>query len=391
MRQGPGPTIFDSKGLSARLMNLLAKALLTPRSPRFEIGFAAVAIVLSTLLRHYLDPVLPTGYPFLTFFPAVMLTAVFASIRAGVVVAVVSGLIAWFWFIGEPGSVGVSDGQVLAMGFFALITGTDILFLCAAIWALRALTDARAKAETLADSRSLMFSELQHRISNNLQTVSTLLRMQAAQVQDDAARNALSASRSRIQAMSRLQRRLHSPDLQMIDAGDYLRELMQDAADMAGQGKAALSFAADPLPVPHEVALPLGLIASELAMNAVEHGTRPGAQPRLVATLRRFARAEDGRIPAILELGDDGPGLPPGFDVAASDSLGITISRQFAEMLDGTLELTNAATGGAVARLHFFVPAEQPAPAADDDPPASLDPVDTPSVLAKARAATARS
>jgi len=357
MRRGSVSAVFDTRRPFGRLMNFLAKALLTRRSLRYELAFGTAAVAAATLLRVLIAPILPPGYPFLTFFPAIMLTLVFASIRAGTVVALVCGAIAWFWFIGERGAYGTTEGELLAMAFFAVITGTDILFLCAAIWALQALTDARARAETAAEARKLMFSELQHRISNNLQTVSTLLRMQSEQVQDQDAREALNASRTRIRAMSRLQRRLHSPDLRRIDAGEYLRELIQEAADVACNGKASLTFSADRLPVPHEVALPLGLIAGELAMNAVEHGTRAGALPQLVASLR-VAAAEKGRIAAVLELRDHGPGLPPDFDVNNSHSLGLTISRQFATMLDGRLEMTDAPSGGAIARLHFSVAAE---------------------------------
>ncbi len=60
----------------------------------------AVAItLLATGLRLLLDPVLPPGFPFLTFFPAVVLTTFFFGLRPGIVCAVLSGLAAWYFFV----------------------------------------------------------------------------------------------------------------------------------------------------------------------------------------------------------------------------------------------------------------------------------------------------
>ncbi|WP_209425916.1 histidine kinase dimerization/phosphoacceptor domain -containing protein [Pararhodobacter sp. SW119] len=351
-------------------MNALSAALLTRRSLRHEIFFSLGAIVVATLLRQALDGVLPPGFPFLTFFPAVMLTLVFSSIRSGIVVAVVCGFISWFWFIAPSGQFSLSGGALLAIGFYVLITTTDILFITAAVWALEELTKSRERASNLAHARALMFSELQHRISNNLQTVAALLRLQSAQTKDEEARRAMNASQSRIRSISRLQRRLHSPDLQTLDAADYLREVLQDTLEVASEGKVAMNFTADHLELPNEAAIPLGLIAGELMMNAIEHGLANADSARVDVSLQVGATDEAGMTPAVLELRDSGPGLPPDFELDSADSLGLTISRQFAMVLNGDLDLSNGPNGGVVARLRFAV-----APA---DSVRFLDDADTP-------------
>ncbi|WFE76806.1 sensor histidine kinase [Roseinatronobacter sp. S2] len=341
-------------------MNGLSAALMARRSVPFELAFGLVAVGVATGLRFVLDDVLPAGFPFVTFFPAVMLSLVFASIRCGIVVALVCGTIAWYWFIAPFGTFGLNSGGWLALGFYALITTTDVLFISAAVWALQELSLAREKAHAVAQSRSLMFSELQHRVSNNLATIAALLRLQTSQTKDIGARRALSASQARITSISRLQRRLHSVDVQSVDAGEYLREVLQDTVEVAKEtAPVALTFNAAPLRILNDAAVPLGLIASELMMNSMEHGAARDGKAVVDVRLSVDPADEAGQIPATLEIRDNGPGLPEGFDLDASDSLGLTVARQFAKALDGELTLTLAAGGGTLARLRFSVPSPE--------------------------------
>lgn len=345
----------------ARVLTALSQVLLTPRSLRHEVIFGLLAVSIATGLRLSLDDLLPPGFPFLTFFPAVMLSLVFASIRCGIVVAVVCGLIAWFWFIAPQGGFGLSSGALLALGFYVLIVSTDILFITAAVWALRALSAARKDAAQQAHARELMFSEQQHRISNNLGTVAALLRLQAAETSDPEARRALGASQSRISLISRLQRRLHAPDIQSLDAADYLSDVLAEALDVAAETRQIkLDCRMAPLQVSHDAAIPLGLIASELLMNAVEHGAEGNAPLRITATLTAGPIDDDGTRSAVLELHDNGSGLPQDFSLQRSESLGLTISQQFATMLQGELSMESHPMGGTCARLTFRVARPDP-------------------------------
>ncbi|TDW37604.1 two-component sensor histidine kinase [Roseinatronobacter bogoriensis subsp. barguzinensis] len=349
-------SIFQNRGYFGRFMNGLSAALMAQRSVRYQAAFGLWAVTIATALRFGLDGVLPPGFPFLTFFPAVMLSLIFGSIRCGIAVAVACGLIAWFWFIEPAGQFGMTHGAFLAIGFYMLITTTDVLFVTAAVWALRELDVSRLKAHELAQSRSLMFSELQHRVSNNLATIAALLRLQSSQTKDDGARRALTASQARIKSISRLQRRLHSVDIQTVDAAEYLREVLQDTLDVAKLEKPVdMRIQADPLVVPNDVAVPLGLIASELMMNSIEHGATLDRPITITISLKSIAPLKTGPVEATLEILDDGPGLPDDFDLAQADSLGLSVASQFATSLDGKLTLETGAVGGTLARLRFRV------------------------------------
>ncbi len=361
----PGTTLpFES------LLNALSRALLTKHSLRYELAFGIAAVLVATLSREFLNEFLPSGFPFLTFFPAVMLSLIFASVRCGIVVAIVCGLISWVWYIPPYGSLALQQGALLAIGFYVLITATDILFVTAAARALRALATAREESARLAQVRELMFSELQHRVSNNLATAAALLRLQSTQIEDPAARQALTAAQLRIQSISRLQRRLHAPDAQALDGGEYLRGILDDTLEAANLGhRAHVQVRTDPLPLENDDAVPLGLIAGELMMNALEHGAKADEAARIEVKLTAGKPQEDGMIPVRLTLRDTGPGLPEGFRLDQCTSLGLTIATQFASAMDGTLTMENAPGGGTLAVLEFRVH-----PATSAVPPPSAGP-----------------
>lgn len=365
----PPDAAFAPDRTFSRLMNGLSNALMKRRSLRYETLFAVTAIAVATFLRAAIDDILPPGFPFLTFFPAVMLTLVFASIRAGVIVAIICGIISWYWFIVPFGAFSLTDGALLAISFYTLITATDVLFVTAAGWALRAMYAARAQAAKHAEARSLMFSELQHRVSNNLGTIAALLRLQAAQTQDPEARRALSASQSRINLISRLQRRLHAPDLQALEAGEYLKSVLDDTIEVASEGKpVTLEFHSDVLHIDTDAAIPLGLIVSELAMNAIEHAHPEGQRTVIRVQLQTKPEPEDDTQAATLTLIDNGSGLPDGFSLEQTDSLGLTIAEQFAAILNGEMNLSSGPDGGTIARLHFRVKRAEPVMTDQGDP-----------------------
>lgn len=337
-----------------RFMTTLAALLLKRRPLPFRIALGVTLFAIATVLRHLAEGILPQGFPFVTFFPAVLLATVFSGARIGIAVAIASGLTAWYLFIPPFRSLALTGGSVVAMLFYIGIVATEILFIAATHVALRMLDTSQRRAAELAKSRELMFSELQHRVSNNLSTVAALLRMQASKSPDDSVRKALTEGQLRISTVARLQRRLHAPDAQEIDVPDFLKTLADDTMDVAGTGgNVVLTFDMDPLSLDRDRAIPLGLIASELLMNAVEHGRSDGGAVKIAVTLRTAGRDAEGLLPVTLDIQDNGAGLSDGFSLTDTKSLGLSIAREFARQLDGELFLTDAPDGGTLARLTF--------------------------------------
>lgn len=313
-------------------------------------GLAALAFAVALILRYELEGILPPGFPYLTFFPAILISAYFFGTGPGFVVATASGLAAWYFFIPPFNSFKLNGATVVALAFFAFVAATEVALTTLAQRARRALNTERQAKEVQAEQRQLMFHELQHRVSNNLATVSGLLKLQRRMVVDEAAAHALDDSVRRIDLVARIMRNLHDPSGQTVDMARFLADTARDILESSGSsGRVALKVAADPLLVGPDVSVPLGLIAAELLSNILEHGFPGESAGQIDVTLGATATA--GR--ASLRITDDGRGLPDDFDIDKTRSLGLSIARQFAKQLGGTLVMERRPEGGTEARLEF--------------------------------------
>lgn len=326
---------------------LLRNWTLAERSLGFKVVFVVVAFVVSLAVRYGLRGHLPTGFPYLTFFPAIILTTFFAGVRSGIVLGVLCGIAAWYFFIEPLSSFRLTGLSALALAFYAFIIATDIFLIHVMNEALAGLEAERERADALAKSRGMMFQELQHRVSNNLHVVSAMLMLQRRDIEDPTAQHALDVAAARLSTVARIQRSLHDPANQQIDFSRFLKEIVPDIVEAsAAEDRVISSVDADPVPVSSEQSVPLALICTEFISNAVEHGLGDRARLTIRVLLKRV-----GTDRAVIEVVDDGPGLPEGFDTDQDRSLGLRIARQFAIQLNGHLALQSR--NGTVARLEF--------------------------------------
>jgi len=313
-------------------------------------GLAVLAWVVALLIRYELEGALPPGFPYLTFFPAILVSAYFLGPGPGIAVAVASGLAAWYFFIAPFNSFRLNGATVVALAFFAFVAAAEIGLTTLAQRARRALNAERLIKEQQAEQRQLMFHELQHRVSNNLATVSGLLKLQRRLVSDDAAGVALDNSVRRIDLVARIMRNLHDPNGQTVDMARFLADTGRDILESSGaEGRVRLTVEAKPILLGPDVSVPLGLIATELVANTLEHGF-PGESGGQIG-VRLGETDSPGR--AVLRIEDNGHGLPDGFDIEKTRSLGLSIARQFAKQLGGTLVMERRPEGGTEARLEF--------------------------------------
>ena len=273
--------------------------------PALRWGLAALSWALALVIRYELEGALPPGFPYLTFFPAILLSAYFFGPAPGIAVALASGLAAWYFFISPFNSFKFNGATVVALVFFGFVAAAEIGLTTLAQRARRALSAERQANALLAEQRQLMFHELQHRISNNLATVSGLMKLQRRLVTDEAAGVALEDSVRRIDLVARIMRNLHDPNGQTVDMARFLADTGRDILESAGAtARVSLSVTADPLRVGPDVSVPLGLIATELVSNTLEHGFPDETTGHIGVTLGTVSEA--GR--AVLRIFDDGKG-----------------------------------------------------------------------------------
>lgn len=310
----------------------------------YLVGFVAFALALG--IRFEVDAILPSGFPYLTFFPAVILTCFLAGGGPGLLTAAASGLAAWYFFIAPVRTFDLTVQSSLALGFYIVIVSIDILLIEVMYRALTRLAIERARSAGLAAQHGILFRELQHRVSNNLQLTGALLELQAERVRDRDAREALSVASRRLALLGQIHRRLRDPG--GLTAGgiqDFLRDLCRDLIDTAGAVQIRCDVDAGAVEINADQAIPLGLIVAELVSNALEHAYAGTDQGSI-----RIGCHPDGSM-LELTVADNGRGLPPGFDLSRSESLGLQIVRALTDQLQGTFTLSPHE--GTIARLRM--------------------------------------
>jgi two-component sensor histidine kinase len=209
-----------------------------------------------------------------------------------------------------------------------------------------ALVLCRDVSELLRRERELMtkdatIREIHHRVKNNLQTVSALLRLQARRIESPEGREALEEAMRRVATIALVHETLSQGFDETVDFDDLLDRGLALTASVGGttrphrEGSVGLVHAED--------ANALALVLVELVSNAVEHGTRDGADE---GSAQVVVRADRDGNDLVVVVADDGPGLPEGF-VAGDGGLGTQIVQSLvAGELRGRIVWRSAPGGG---------------------------------------------
>lgn len=206
----------------------------------------------------------------------------------------------------------------------------------------RELAAARERAE-------ILLVEVNHRVANSLQLVSSLVSMQSRTVADEGAKGALKETETRIQAISQIHKSLYtSGDVKSVALNDYLGGMLANlGAVMHNEGHTAqLTSALDPVLLPTDQSISLGVVATELVTNAFKYAYPAGQSGHIRVELRKL---EDGRAELVVQ--DDGVGLGAAVRPAGT-GLGSKIITAMASALKTKVEFINRRPG-TTARLVF--------------------------------------
>jgi two-component sensor histidine kinase len=210
---------------------------------------------------------------------------------------------------------------------------------------------------SLSDQASLrekdvLLREIHHRVKNNMQMLSSLMRLQSRTVEDDKTRAILRESEARIRSMGLIHERLYqSENLSSIHLPGYLGTLTEELISMAGPpgSRPRLQLGVAPFSLGLDTALPCGLIVTELVQNALKYAfPGPGAAMRGHIAVS-LGRNHDGTLSLVVM--DDGVGVPPGFDPLAGRSLGMRLVKMLADQLHGRVLFSGE--GGVRVEVNF--------------------------------------
>jgi two-component sensor histidine kinase/HAMP domain-containing protein len=200
--------------------------------------------------------------------------------------------------------------------------------------------------------KEVLLREIHHRVKNNLQVVSSLLSIQARTAKDKDAIDVLSESRNRINAMALIHTQLYeSSNLSEINMKGFvdklLRQLLQSYPVQDTKITPTIHVVDCPFPI--SLAVPVGLIVNELLSNALKHAFVNRKEGKIEVDL---SASEKGKI--TLTVSDDGVGLPEGFDITATKTLGLRMVKILAEdQLQGNLEVISKE--GTTFKMEFDI------------------------------------
>jgi len=216
--------------------------------------------------------------------------------------------------------------------------------------AMRAREWELKRRTMLLEQREVLLREVHHRVKNNMQVVSSMLRMEVRSAADPETRRILQDNQRRVQAVALLHDLLYrSADLATVDLGEYVGRIAGYLSVFFGlRGRPVrIVTELDTVPVRFEQALPAGLLMSELLSNSLKHVFPDGPGGEVRISVRELP---GGAV--LLEVAGNGIGLPPDTDVGTSRSVGPRLIRALSRQLDASLEVRTDGSTRFGVRFH---------------------------------------
>lgn len=207
-----------------------------------------------------------------------------------------------------------------------------------AVVLLRDVSEMRVRDRALV-SKDATIKEIHHRVKNNLQTISSLLRLQGRRLTEPSAKAAIEESVRRIRSIALVHETLSREDGDDVDFNEVARPLVRMVEEGLTSPDVPLDFVieggAGSLSSPE--ATSLAVVTAELLQNVVDHAFPPGTLAPGERGRIRIVMANDSVVLRLAVI-DDGAGIPADFDPKTSNSLGMTIVRGLVDELGGTME-----------------------------------------------------
>ncbi|RMH74841.1 MAG: ATPase [Actinomyces sp.] len=187
---------------------------------------------------------------------------------------------------------------------------------------MRDISELRHRDRLLV-SKDATIREIHHRVKNNLQTISALLRLQSRRLSSPEAKAAVEQSVRRISSIALVHEALAVETGDVVDFGEVVKPVLRMVEEglTAPERPLRIEVSGSLGRVPGEVAMPLAVVLTELVQNAIDHAAGVGS--RVLVELEGRSRE------LVASVVDDGPGVPPGFSLDRDAGLGLTIARTF--------------------------------------------------------------
>ncbi len=210
------------------------------------------------------------------------------------------------------------------------------------------VTEARL-AEKIKDEllreKAVLLQEVQHRVANSLQIIASVLMQSARKVQSEETRKHLKDAHQRVMSIATVQRQLASTQAGDIELRPYFKQLCHSlgASMIRDHNKQSIEVTADDTVVKADISISLGLIVTELVINALKHAFPDEGAGKIMVDYRSEGRNWT------LSIEDDGVGMPKGKAPAASPGLGTSLVEALTRQLHATIKVTDRNPGTIVS------------------------------------------
>jgi two-component sensor histidine kinase len=200
---------------------------------------------------------------------------------------------------------------------------------------------AEEKLAALSAEKEVMLKEIHHRVKNNLQIIASLLNIQAHYARDEGAAEVLSECHNRVRSMALVHESLYSSEnLAKVNFARYVSRLAESLFSSFGvdNQKIKLDLDLDDVLLSIDRAIPCGLIVNELVSNCLKHAFPGDRNGTIEIKLKRLG-ADD----VLLNVKDDGVGVPQGLDPQKTQTLGLKLVSDLTRQIKGTFRFTSSA------------------------------------------------
>ena len=214
----------------------------------------------------------------------------------------------------------------------------------------RAVKERTSELTAALETQKALLHEVDHRVKNNLQMISSLIVMQSRSIPDESIRASLLAMLSRIEALSTVHRRLYqADDITSFDVADFVSDLVPDLIAASGR-KLDVDLKVEPVIVAADKAAPLALMVNELVTNTLKHAFKGRGNSATEGRVGVKLMQRDGHFH--IEVEDDGIGMEP---PKGGGSFGMRLIKSLARQLRADIQWRDATPG---TRVVISVPAD---------------------------------
>jgi PAS domain S-box-containing protein len=212
------------------------------------------------------------------------------------------------------------------------------------------ITKHIAAEEKLSQSlkeKTVLLKEIHHRVKNNLQVISSLLRLQSMNIKEESVQDVLNECQSRITSMALIHQKLYeSESFASVNISAYLKELVSFLCStyMFNSKNIILNIPEDEdFSFSIDAAVPIGLIINELISNSFKHAFTPRHESRVDIDFRGLSEDKFS-----MTVRDNGKGFPEGYDFYNPESLGLQLVHTLTEQVNGSIDMKTSDEGTSI-------------------------------------------